>query len=252
MSTRVVYPEFRDEHTLARYPFADDASLVADTGRVLTPDVVLDAMLYPAGNGGPLWLSRIEIDRLRITWVIANAAGDACSGTCDIADLDPTVDLLDALGRPAGILLLNPDVVAGLQVWDAGAHTFSEDSGAFVASCVAVAPAVGVRGIAAQDQQPLSGDIWIIGEDGVQFSIVPTGIRVDIVGDPLFRRRACAGNEVFVAPEFLRTINGIPPTYWGGFQLQAGRVLSPRPALRIYVDESGAVVIGLAAAEEQT
>ena len=249
MTTRIVYPEFRDEHAAARYPFADDVSLTASTGRVLANAVVLDALLFPIGNGGPVWLSRIVIDRLSVTWVFGNEAGDVCSGVVDLGAVDGSVELRDSQQRPAGVLLVHPDLVVSLQAWEAGVHEFGAGVGDLVASCVAVAPEIGVRGVAAEGAPVLSGDVWLIGEDGVQFAIVPGGIRVDIVGDPLFRRRACASSETFVVPEFLQTINGISPSYWGGFQIQAGRVLSPRPALRVYTDESGAIVIGLAARE---
>lgn len=247
MTTRVVYPEFRDEHADSRYPFADDTTLVATSGQVLANAIVMDALLFPIGNGGPVWLSRIEIERLTITWVFGNSAGDVCRGVVDLGAVDASVELRDSLLRPAGVLLVNPALVFSLQSWDAGRHEFGEGAGDLVASCVAVAPEVGVRGVAAGAEAPVSGDVWLIGEDGVQFAIVPGGIRVDVVGDPLFRRRVCGAGETFVVPEFLRTINGISPSYWGGFQIQAGRVLASRPALRVYVDESGAVVIGLAA-----
>jgi len=69
------------------------------------------------------------------------------------------------------------------------------------------------------------GDVWLVGDDGVVFSVsdkvVPVPgtcqtqdirqIRIDVVGDPLFRRRLCQPNNLFQTPKFLQQLRVIGP-----------------------------------------
>ena len=64
--------EFRDEQAASNYPFEDAATLTNNEGDLLLSDLLLDAVLHPAGAVGPLYLSQINIDNDQCTIVIGN------------------------------------------------------------------------------------------------------------------------------------------------------------------------------------
>lgn len=245
---RYLHPQFRDENLSSRYPFADSASLTSSDGRVLDSQIFLDALLHPPDHSGPLYISSIAADGLLITINIADASGQVlCSGAADAGDITSgSIVLVDNFDRPAGLLLASPQLLGTLQQFATSEVFFEADATAFVASVVVPAPEPGVRGLGAATGAALTNDVWLVGEDGVQVVLDADGfIRIDIVGEPLFRRRICDTSAAFTTPKFVKTINGIPPTYWGGFTIQAGRAASPRPALRVFVEDT-AIVVGLA------
>jgi hypothetical protein len=92
----------------------------------------------------------------------------------------------------------------------------------------------------------MAADVWLIGEDGVVLRKDENAIRVDIVGDPLFKRKLCTttgGNiELFVTPNFVRTVNGIKPDEYGNFTITANNELAGDTILRIYPDAANNVV----------
>ena len=247
---RILHPQFRDENRDSRYPFTDSSSLTTTDGNQLDVNWLLDALIYPPSVSGSLSVTAIFIDGATLTITISlTATGDTvCTGTINLENgPDGTIALVDTYGRPAGLLLADPTSLTALRQYAVGEVDFNLGDAEFVASVVVPSPEPGVRNFADVTHLPLAGDVWLVGENGVQLTQTDDNmIRVDVVGEPLFVRLTCANTATFASPVFLKTINGIPPTSWGGFTLQVGRVLSTKPALRIYVDDTGAIVIALA------
>lgn len=244
MATRHLHPQFRDENASSRYPFSDLSRLTTGTGHTLPTELVTDAALYPIGNVLPLYLRRIELDGLLAAIVIGTALDDLCRSEFDLTDPDGTVVLVDDLRRPAGVLLCDPVLLQSLRGWGNGNHVF-DNRAEFVATVGIPTPENGVRGLSAEAGKPLTGDVWLVGEDGVILTEENGAVRVDITGEPLWRRALCDTASNFVSPNFVRTINGIAPDSYGNWQFTAGRVLTGRPAMRIYPDDK-ALVISLA------
>ena len=246
---RVLHPQFRDENADSKYPFTDSSSLTTSEGHQLGENWLLDALLYPPTNIGPLAVLSIHIDGEFMTVSVGNtSSGEVfCTGTISLATTpDGSVAMFDVYDRPAGVLLADPNALTALRQFAIGTVNFAPGTADFVASVVVPAPEPGVRDFADRSNPPLPGDVWLVGENGVQVTKTTEGyVQVDIVGEPLFVRLTCANTAAFTAPIFLKTINGIPGTYWGGFTLQLGRVLSSKPALRIFV-ENDTIMIGLA------
>lgn len=246
---RILHPQFRDENRDSRYPFTDSSTLLAGTGDQLDINWLLDAIIYPPDSVISLSVLSIHIDGGLLTVSIGNPndSNEVCSGTISLEDApDGSIPLQDALGRPAGLLIADPNALTALRQFAIGTLTFPPGAADFVASVIVPTPEPGVRDFADIKNPPLANDVWLVGENGVQVSKTEEGyVRVDIVGEPLFVRLTCANTAAFTAPTFLKTINGIPPTYWGGYTLQVGRVLSSKPALRIFV-ENDTIMIGLA------
>jgi hypothetical protein len=209
---RILHPEFRDEQLYSRYPFADGASLTSRGGLALTPDTFLDASVYPIGGGARAYLSVLGVAPGLVTiWVGDPALARRASAAFDPLDPPDRLALADAAGRPAGLLLADPVLLAATQAWPAGEHVFD--------------PAATEDGVVVRE------------EDGA--------IRVDVVGDPLFARRLCRGEGTFATPNFVRTINGMPPAPDGSFQLAVASVGAADTVLRITPEPPDTLRVGL-------
>jgi hypothetical protein len=225
MPTRIVTPEWRDQNGPNRYPFAEGASLVSRDGRVLLEGVLLDAAIYPVGGAVGLSLTAADVGASEVTLYVGNEGRERlCSGTFPVSRPGTTLELADANGRAAGMLLAAEAGLATVAAWGRGLHEFAPHAAEFVASVCVPTPEVGVRGVLLEDGTVMAGDVWILGDDGVvvtgaeTLQASPVGgpprhvntIRVDVVGDPLFRRRLCEGST-FSTPRFVRALRLLGP-----------------------------------------
>ncbi len=245
--SRLINPQFLDENADSRYPFSDSSRLETDTGNVLAVEAIQDAVLHPVGNVLPLFLRRVEVSGLQAVLTVGTTIADLCQADLDLNDPAGTLVLTDSSGRPAGALLCDPDLLRTIQGWGTGSHLF-ESRAEFVATVQIPSPELGVRGLSAGNALPLTGDVWLVGEDGVILSEADGAVQIDIVGEPLWRRRLCDTIPSFQVPTYVRTINGVSPDEYGNWQLTAGRVLTGKPALRIHPD-GGGLLISLAIPE---
>lgn len=244
--SRIVHPQFRNENESARYPFTDDSTLTA-AGRQIAPELFLDAMLYPVGNVAALSLRTITTNGLTITLAFGTRSAVLCSAQVDLIDIpsDGLLAVSDNQGRPAGTLVLSPALLFSLSSWPFGATNIPVGVADLVATCVVPRPDLGVRSLRAEDTAGLAGDVWLVGGDGVVLTFEDGALQLNVVGEPLGLRRVCGESGVFTTPTFVRTINGQPPTEWGGFRINAGAALTPNSALRVYPD-GNAIILGLA------
>jgi len=250
---RVVLPEWRNRWRETKYPFADNASLVNAAGIAVSQDLFDDARIHPVGGTDGAYLDRITVTGGLLTFGIASGGTELATGTVDLAN-PPTdvVKLTDAHGRPAGVLVSDAARLAGL------ASTYGEGTNAeftatetpFVPSVVVPVPNFPVRGVLLDDGTLLAGDIWLVGGPGVVLRKVNGNIRIDLLGDPYAKRKACEAAGTEVAPFCgLRTINGIGPDELGDFKLVLGSKEAADNILRIE-QKPGTVRMRLAANRE--
>jgi hypothetical protein len=243
MPERTLHPEFRDQNEFSRYPFADSATLQSSHALVFENSTFLDAAIYPVGIGDVAFLSSIDVGATDATIYIGDEHTlKVASGEFNLFNPTSTIRLKDTYGRPAGMLLSDETRLAIFQSWPKGEHVFRKDATAFLASVVVPTPAIGLRGLLTAKDELLTGDIWIVGDDGIVVRDDDGDIRVDIVGDPLFARRLCGPDGTFVQPTFLQTINGIKPDVNGDFKITVCDVLVEDTILRIFSDD-GAIKI---------
>lgn len=231
-----IFPEFRNEFASTRYPFADNATLLAQDGVQAIPDELFtDAAIYPIGGQARAYLSQIVVTARLVTLTISDPAGQSlCTGSFDPIDPPAVIQLSDAFGRAAGVLVSTAAQLIAFNAWPHGTYTFELGSTEFVASVVIPTPEIGLRGIMTEAGELLTGDVWIVGDNGIVVREDTDGaIRIDIVGDPLFVRKLCQPLELFNPPTFLRTINGCPPNEHGEFHLVVGGHLAGDTVLRI-------------------
>lgn len=243
----IIFPEWRNGNEHIRYPFADDATLINVGGAIIDQDLFDDARIYPIGGNVGLYLSRVEVTTLGIYFHIADpVAGELASGGYLFADSVPNeIALADQYGRPAGILVSTAEKLqAAAGSFQVGNTDFTQEETEFAPTVAIPVPATGLRGILMDDGGFLSGDIYLVGSNGVVLSVEDGAIRVDVIGNPYALLEACAA-EGFVAPAFcgLKTINNIPPDANGDWKLTVGGNLAPANIIRISQDTSGNIGI---------
>jgi hypothetical protein len=232
-SNRIKHPQWRESHEDTKYPFEDNATLSNDAGTELPANTFLDAAFYPVNGRGGMYISRVVVTTEEVTIYIGDiATPDRCFGTFSLLDPPDEVRIVDEYGRGAGIMVSEALRLSVFQSWGVGEHLFEVFQLGFVAACCMPVPAIGVQGILLDDGTLVTGDAWIVGENGVVLTCEEVSldsdcdeatvdtqyaIRVDIVGDPLFRRTLCAPG-LFETPRFLESIT----FQKGGKTLQCG------------------------------
>ena len=243
--TDVVYPEWRDGNARIKYPFADSASLSNSAGAGIALDLFDDARLYLIGALAGVYLSKISITADQVTFYVADSTGTLASGSFLFTAAPEQVTLFDNYGRSAGVLVSTSSKLSALNsVYGLGDVLFEADQTEFAASVVILLPNAGIRGVLLDDGNMLSGDVYLVGTDGIVVREENGTVRVDIIGDPYAFLRACQA-EGFDIANFcgLKTINGISPNKMGDFKLTIGGNLAADNLLRIEQPTNGAVNI---------
>jgi len=247
VSERYTVLPWRQQNQPTQYPFAEYCALTSDQGMRLPVGLIVDAVFYPAGGSSVPYCSSIELDALGVRFVWGDSSTlERCSG--QVSWLAPTseVPLVDAHGRAAGVLVLDTSQLAALQTWGSGEYTFERRE-------TEVVPAVwlpqleghGVRGLRLPDGRILTGAVWLVGGAGVLLRGEQVGsawrIRVDVIGDPLLRRRLCSPTEWFATPRFVRRVRFrdrttsfvCTPDANGHIQIVSQSATAPRSVLRL-------------------
>jgi hypothetical protein len=230
--------EWRDQNKPTKYPFTDASTLMTSSNLYFSKEAVYDASFYIINWNSRLYLTGVDVYSSPNKYVRLNI-GDV-STTAAYADVDPfdipeVIRFQDTAGRQAGLMVVDPVALSFLQSWTLGSHSFRRGA-EFVPSVVTPMPSGYVTAIKDSAGNYLSGDVWLIGEDGVIISQNSKGIRVDVVGDPLFKRRDNPSS--FVTPRFIKTINNVAPDEYGDFKIVVGTYLAGDTILRIYPDSS--------------
>lgn len=247
-SSRILFPQFRDEQSDSKYPFVDYATLTSPAANVkINPNLFVDASFFGIGLGAGVYISSITVATSTVTIRVGDSAGADKLATT-FALLTPPEDgvltFTDAFGRPGGVLLSDPDAggdtaLSVFSSWPTGTHTFTAAATEFVATVVVPAAEPGVRGLVVEDaaESILTGDVWLVGRGGVVLRAEDEQtIRVDIVGVPLFKRFVCAPQTEFATKNFLQTINNCGPDDFGNFIFTATDKDTERPVLRVYAN----------------
>lgn len=211
MPERILFPEWRKQNETTKYPFSETATLTNRQGKIILEGVFIDANLYPIGGGVGLYLSKVIVTHSTVTLYIGNeGSAELCSTSFSILNPPVTLELTDTYGRPAGILISATDRLSAFQTLGAGTHSFERSHTEFAATVCVPVPEVGIRGFLLDDGTLLTGDVWLVGTDGVVLrkttvtrdvacgpTVTYDAIRVDVVGDPLYRRRLCDPQALF-------------------------------------------------------
>lgn len=221
------HPEWRNSNEDTKYPFSQTATLVNDAGDVIFETTFLDASFYVVGADAELYLSKVKVAADTVTLYIGDKSDEEiASSTFNRATPPDVISFVDSNERPAGLIVSESIRLSIFSSWAIGIHEFAIEQTAFVARCCHAVPNVGLRGFELDDGSVVTGDVWLVGDDGVVLSCEDaevgggcTGdsqtvkvVRVDIVGDPLFRRKLCSQPGVFENPQFLQKLTFCSPS----------------------------------------
>lgn len=252
----ILVQEWREDTANIQFPFTDSATITATSGTKLSSRAIVDAALYPPGYVGKLFLGRVVATIESVTYVLTNERGvTVATGT----RTNDEIWFSDSLGRCAGVVVADPAELP--QNWPIGTHTFGTTA-EFVPTVIEQGTDTAVTSLVLPSGELMTGDVWLVGDDGVVFTRAGDGtIQVNMVGDPLFRRRLCDpvlnSHASISTPFFTKTylqslaipVNGdwveVPADQYGGFVISANDSTSPDSVLRIYPTDSGAIKVEL-------
>ena len=261
--SNILYPQFRAQNEATKYPFGAAATLTNRSGDVILDSLLLDAHLYPVGGQDGMYLSTVVVAADTVTFVLGDSASTSiAAGKFNRIDPPDSVQLLDSYGRPAGILVSERARLASFSSWAEGQHDFTQDATEFSATCCMPTPEIGVRGILLEDGSILQGQLWLVGDAGIVLShsdelyrtrdgndVLVSVIRVDIVGDPLFRQRLCDQSDVYTPVQLVRKLRVIgrqenfvcEPDAAGNIAIQAANLLAADTVMRIRTTSGGII-----------
>ena len=213
----VIFPTYRDEHKLTKYPFVDNATLTSTNEELTLPqELFCDASIYIPGAKAPVYIQSIISDSSGITLTVSDYAKQY-TATGKINPLDDSIKLLNQSEQQVGILVASADLTYFTNI-SKGEYTFTAKATSFVPRCIIPLEDVGVTSLGVVGETQLYGDIWLIGKDGIVIRYIEDAIRFDIVGDPLFKRE----DPDFQLPKFIKTINGVCCNEYGDFKITVG------------------------------
>ncbi len=233
---RVIFPEWRLFHRDGAYPFAEGTSRVNAEGRVIPDSVFVDGRLHPVGGLSDMYLSAVTLTAGSVEIEVSDDNGAVASCEVDLSSPPQVLSLQDELERPSGVLVLSSTgALETFSSWSPGRHEFLPSQTRFDAAICIPQPQSGVRGFQIPDGSVFWGNVYLVGERGVAFTVTDDDeIRMDVAGDPLFRRRVAQENGAsFSTPRFVKTVNNLDPDSRGDMQITPGSNLTDSPVLRI-------------------
>lgn len=248
------YQEFELELAGTSYPFTPTATLTNGTDTVPS-NLFVDCVFYLARSDGRLYLSSVDVSSSKIRLTIG-IPGDSAAGVAEI-NVPVTasrVTIFDRQGRAAGLLVSSPDRLGVLSSWGVGAHLFTPEQTEFCLSCYHPSPPSEVTGIRLPDGSTVSGEVWLVGADGIILTTFTdssgNNIQFNAVGDPLFTQKECTGTGLFAPIQPVRQITVVSsngtftctPSNHGNFSLQMNNALNANTALRLHTTDLGIVV----------
>ena len=264
---RTVYPTYGEESVDAAYPFESGATRTSGDASI-EDDVFVDGRFFPPDGRWDLYISSIVVSE-EVVITIADASGTMGTGSFTRNDPPEYVTFATETGIYLGLLQgysvrdsVTDPIKRGLHKlagWSNGTYTFSASATRFAATVVVPQPQECVRAIRLDSGAIFFGDVYLVGENGVQLTNASSQflsssssgialvqghrfddvIRVDIIGDPLYVRRGCEGEEVVTDQDILvqsLVFKGttILPDVDGGLNLTvATQGASEQPALRV-------------------
>lgn len=212
------------------YPFSDIATMTSREGVFVVPTAFSDVRLYATVATANQYISRITINFNTTTIEIKDDNGLIGTATITNNNASTPVAIIDPYSRQVGVLLGNFDQLRSISP-SIKVLTFNPEALPFVPSVITPQPQVGVRSLVDKNNEIVTSDVWLVGEDGVVLTVDGNTITVHISADPLYRLKACTSEIAgYVVPRPLKTltVNGhvVTPDDTGNINFVVGDTLT--------------------------
>lgn len=184
-----------DTRVLTNYPFLDTSNMTSDSGVFIPPDVFVDACIYITSEDYRVYIAEINKTPNRLRIDVRDFSGSLMRAEYifgDSIELDykmfSFLVLFNENGDEAGVIGVNVlKLLSHLN--HSNVLTFGYSNTAFTPSALVPlkAPSSGITKVTSQNKS-VSGVVWLIGENGVVLDYENNKLRVNAVGDFLYRR----------------------------------------------------------------
>lgn len=226
-----VFNEYRDQFQNTNYPFADSANLTSQQGLTLPQTLFLDAG-FCFGSGMP-YLSRFTVSADEVVLTVRSDSMEA-HARMSVSNIPDNLSFFIDSGQNIGILVSEKVRLGWFATLDPGTYTFFPENTAFAVRCNTPTRTLGVSSLQV-DNTGLYGDVWLVGSDGVFLTKSKNGVRIDVLGEVLYKQKEFPGLET---PNCLKTINGLPADRYGNLNFGL-RLDNSKTRLQITTTDNG-------------
>jgi hypothetical protein len=178
MPAESMYQEWQSSNKDRAHPFSESVTTISTNGIEFPTRVFTDGFFYPINLVGSLYISEVNYTANTIT--VADSEDGSVKGISSSIFGSGKHEFYDEIGRYIGCLIEGP-AAANL---DAD-YAFTADTGLLAVAVVYAQNQQGVRGLKLEDGTVLTGEVTLVGTDGVVLTTNNDGtIKVDIVGTP--------------------------------------------------------------------
>lgn len=155
------------------WPFSPKATLRNSGGIVFPSNLFVDAVLHMPGDDPEPWISLLTVTADGFTISITGAELEGtCQASHEFTADDDILNVVDSLGRPAGIFVLGASGIASVRSIPIGSYRFYKSQTLLAGGCVVVRPESGLRSIRPQGTSDIVyGDVWLAGGVGVILTV---------------------------------------------------------------------------------
>lgn len=193
------------------YPFVDIATLKDASGLLgLSASWVLDAKLWPAmAAPAKVYLQSIARSRGLLRFTVASTEEVLC--TAEVSDFNKRrLAFFDARGVQSGFMSFAAGALQHIYDRPSAVYLFPVEATEFVPAVLSPALISGLGAVRGSSGGAVQEDVRLVGGEGVALHVIPGGkIRIDIIGDPYYRRDTCDDAELLG-----RLINPVKLVAW--------------------------------------
>lgn len=177
------------------YPFRDSGTFVGKDGEFVAPTVFKDAVLYPISNNSDWYISKIYFKFTGSTITISSSTGEDLTCVVTSYTSGTSFPVTDSLGREVGLLVVEPLQLMAIAAPNTEV-TFNSDSLPFVPSVIFPQGTGAVSSLGDSAGKAGSGDLWLIGENGIVLEVSDNYVTFNASGDPLYVRKFCQDDGI--------------------------------------------------------
>lgn len=180
------------------FPFVDVATLKDASGLLaLASSWILDARLWPAMSApAKVYLQSIERSKGLLRFTVASTEEVLC--TAEVSDFTKRrLAFFDVHGVQSGFMSFAAGALQHIYDRPSATYLFPVEATEFVPAVVTPAFISGLGTVGDASGNTIREDIRLVGGEGVALHVIPGNqIRVDVIGDPYYRRDTCENADL--------------------------------------------------------